>query len=247
MIRIMIAEDEQLERHALSTILVQELSHEDVAIVEASTGLQALQEAIEQDPDIILMDIEMPEMSGLDCLSVLRSVGVVAPALILTAYSRFAYAQKAIQVGVKDYLLKPISRDELMKSITLLLPEAKMSRPPQKESRAERTVRFVKACIESHMKTSITLGEVAESAGLSTAYVSRCFRQVAGIGFKEYLTEQQVRHAKELLRSPGASVSATARAVGFSDPNYFCKVFRRCTGVTPSRFREEGCESSLRD
>lgn len=235
--RILIVEDEPFERRALKVIIEEEFADKKMVISEASTGLEAVKSAIENEPDVVLLDIEMPELNGLECLSSLRNAGIVAPVLVLTAYSEFEYAQQALKLGVKDYLLKPISRRKLIAALSAVVPKRSRNQTTALRTRAERTVVVVTALIESHMTQSLTLEQIGERIGLSPAYISRCFRDVTGHPFKEYVSAMQMQIVLDLLREPGASIARVARAVGFSDPNYFCKVFKRTYGVTPSEFR----------
>ncbi|MDA3955102.1 helix-turn-helix domain-containing protein [Oceanispirochaeta sp.] len=117
MIRLIIAEDEALERKALRSLVEAEFSKSIEIIAECATGRTFLETALELDPDLMLVDIEMPEMSGLEALNLLRENGLSGEALILTAYSEFDYARLAVKYQAADYLLKPISRRNFSESI----------------------------------------------------------------------------------------------------------------------------------
>ncbi|SHJ98987.1 response regulator [Paramaledivibacter caminithermalis] len=121
MLRLMIAEDEALERKALK-FLVEKFYKDEINIIsEAFNGIDAVEKAIKHKPDIILMDISMPIMDGLKAASLIRKQLVNTEFIILTAYSYFEYAKEAIKLGMNDYLLKPVSDEEFCNSINKLL------------------------------------------------------------------------------------------------------------------------------
>lgn len=83
----------------------------------AKDGLEGYQQILAEQPDLVIMDIEMPEMDGLTMLEKLRETGFTGKAVVLTAYSDFSYAKRAIELGIENYLLKPIKIDELKKTV----------------------------------------------------------------------------------------------------------------------------------
>ncbi len=121
MLKLMIAEDEALERKALR-FLVEKFYGDEIDIVyEAVNGVDAVEKALKYKPDIILMDISMPLMDGLKASSFIKEQSADIEFVILTAYSYFDYAKEAIKLGINDYLLKPVSNEEFCNSINKLL------------------------------------------------------------------------------------------------------------------------------
>ncbi|MDW7674048.1 MAG: response regulator [Bacillota bacterium] len=121
MLKLMIAEDEALERKSLRFLLTKHF-HEKITITaEAANGREIVQKALEHKPDIILMDIHMPEMDGLEAAIFIKKELPNVEILILTAYSYFDYAQTAIRIGVSDYLVKPYSREKFCDAIHQLI------------------------------------------------------------------------------------------------------------------------------
>lgn len=121
MLKVMIVEDEALERKALR-FLIEKYYKDSLEIVcEVTNGKDAVDKAILNKPDIILMDIQMPIMDGLEAAGLIRANCRNTEFVILTAYNYFDYAKKAIGIGVSDYLLKPISNEEFCSTITKLI------------------------------------------------------------------------------------------------------------------------------
>ena len=116
MIRLLIADDERLEREALVEMVSRRFEHE-VVLETAENGRKAADTAILWGADLILMDIEMPGMSGLDAARAVLAQRPSCRVVFVTAYSLFQYAHEAVHLGACDYLLKPVDPDELEASI----------------------------------------------------------------------------------------------------------------------------------
>lgn len=117
MIKLMIAEDERLERKALAFLIDKYFKDEIIIVCEATNGLDAIEKAKQFKPDLIMMDISMPIMDGLEAAKLIQNDCKHAEFVILTAYSNFSYAKEAIKLGINDYLLKPVSNEEFQKAI----------------------------------------------------------------------------------------------------------------------------------
>lgn len=110
--RIVVIEDEAPIREGLEKI-ISKINKKYVVVGTAVNGAEGLQMIRELEPDLVLMDIRMPEMDGLTMLKKVRELGILCKAIILTAYSEFSYAQQAINLGIEGYLLKPLRVNEL--------------------------------------------------------------------------------------------------------------------------------------
>lgn len=112
--RILVVEDEFLERQAIKTLLE---NNGETVIGEAEDGEEAIQLAGALDPDLILMDIQMPKMNGLEAAREIKNAFPRIAIVILTAYPDFEYAREGLRINVDDYLLKPIRREKLLETI----------------------------------------------------------------------------------------------------------------------------------
>ena len=117
MIRLLIADDEKLERDALTEMVARRFDEHQVVLETAENGRKAADSAILWGADLILMDIEMPGMSGLDAARAVLAQRPGCRVIFVTAYSLFQYAHEAVHLGACDYLLKPVDPDELEASI----------------------------------------------------------------------------------------------------------------------------------
>ena len=97
-------------------------------VIEALTGWQALREAEGHPPDVLLLDWQLPDISGLDVLRALRAGGCKSPAILMTGYGSEELAMIALQLGVRDYLIKPFSAEQLLEAVQMALAETRLSR-----------------------------------------------------------------------------------------------------------------------
>ena len=145
MIRLLIADDEKLEREALADMVSHRFEHE-VVLEFAENGRKAADTAVLWGAELILMDIEMPGMSGLDAARAILTQRPGCRVIFVTAYSLFQYAHEAMHLGACDYLLKPVDPDELEASIRRAVRQIETERKlaalaPKKKSRKGRTAR----------------------------------------------------------------------------------------------------------
>ena len=111
--KIVIVEDEPRIREGIAMLLGR-LGPEYQVVASAENGKIGLEKILETRPDLIITDVKMPEMDGVQMLTALRQQGIQTQAVVLSAYSDFSYAQKTMKLGVKDYLLKPIDRESFL-------------------------------------------------------------------------------------------------------------------------------------
>jgi DNA-binding NarL/FixJ family response regulator len=117
-IRILVVDDHQLIRVGIATLLLPE---SDMQLVgEASNGREAISKFRDCDPDITLMDLQMPEMSGFDAILAIRDEFPGARIIVLTTYAGDAQAQRALKAGAQGYLLKNLLHKELLQTIRVV-------------------------------------------------------------------------------------------------------------------------------
>lgn len=133
MYRLMIADDEALEREGLEWIVGRELP-DTFEILHAENGRQAIEAAEERRPHIVFMDVQMPGIQGLEALKEIRKTLPEAKLVLVTAYDYFSYAQEALSLGVKEYIVKPAGREQ----IANLLRRLKDELDREKDAKAEQ-------------------------------------------------------------------------------------------------------------
>jgi len=170
-------------------------------VVEASAGWKALQLAESSPPDLLLLDWQLPDISGLDVLRALRAGNIQAPAVLMTAYGSEELAMIALRLGARDYLQKPFSSDELIKAVEGALTEARL------RSERESLVAQIKQSAEQLDTYPKRLQHAKESL-IQLAHLVDEWEHKPAENLKAQLGQarQYIREISELLKeSPPAS------------------------------------------
>lgn len=159
LLKLLIAEDEALERKALRFLLNKYFSESIEVVDEVNNGRDAVNKALLVRPDIVLMDIHMPIMDGLDACILIKNNYKETEFIILTAFNYFDYAKKAINIGVNDYLLKPFSNEEFVNSLNKAITKINLKNSMvNKNNELEETYRKISPYIEKQMIANIAYG-----------------------------------------------------------------------------------------
>ena len=253
MYQILVAEDEAIERKVLTKNIQKHLS-DRCTVLEAKNGREAVDLFEALHPEVAILDIEMPGMSGLEVARRIRQSGRPCMILFLTAFDKFSYAREAITLRALDYLLKPYDEKELILSVeeALYLYENRREEreiqvlsgelyAPREEDHATLRLSQVRETIDAYIRdnyaTELSMQDVARVMNYSDAYFCKLFKQCFKVNFSAYLNEFRIAKAKELLQNTRLNVREISLACGYSDANYFARVFKRITGVTPTEYR----------
>ena len=250
MIRLLIADDEALERETLADIVARRFEHE-VTIETAENGRKAADTAVLWGADLILMDIEMPGMNGLDAARAVLEQRPECKVIFVTAYSLFQYAHEAMHLGACDYLLKPVNPDEVEASIRKAIRQIEAGADPEDEAaeagendRNALVMAHVRKYMEDNYMFDLSLDSVSEILHISPAYLSAQFKKYQKMNFLDCLTELRINAAKELLTDPFRSAAEVASMVGYEDSSYFARTFKKRTGMTPTQYRREAAKAA---
>lgn len=241
MVTLLFADDEQIIREGMRSFIDWESL--GVKWLEAAkNGREALEKIQSLKPDIVLLDIKMPEMSGLEVIRRANLLGVESEFLIYSGYDEFEYAREAMSYGVRHYLLKPVSERQLVPIIRELVETIESGKAILAHDLT--LVDRIKRYVSEHLSDqALTLKKISEEElFLNPKYVSRAFYQKTGQHFRQYVLEQRMELAKQMLLQEDASrMYEIASRVGLDDnPQYFSKLFKKYTGYTPSEYRR--CE-----
>lgn len=246
MLKIVIVEDEELVRRGI-VLAMDWKSLGCIVVGDAKNGEEGLEVIRRLSPDVVITDIRMPKMDGIEMIRQLKSAGSKVSFVILTAFSDFDYAHSALKLGVIDYLLKPFSDEDLeetlhrvRKSIEKDKQEEKDSLPSPFHFEKGSKNKYVEKAVEyihSHYKEDISVGETAMDIGISEGHLSRIFKKETGYTFVAYLTDYRIHLAMELLKDCGLKVYEVADRVGYSDITYFSTLFKKIVGVNPSEYQ----------
>ena len=239
----MIVDDERSIREALSIILDwQVLGIEIVGLYR--NGAEAFDALLDEYPDIVLTDIKMPGLSGLELLSRARSAEMDAVFVILSGYAEFEFAKQAMRFGVRHYLLKPISEEQLLNVMTEVRNECLLRLPRTISERQHPVsgdlIRIIKTYVRANIADpNLSLGQISQNELFMNAdYVSKQFAKKTGERFSAYVTRKRVELACALLTSGNLRVNEVAEQTGFGNNiQYFSRIFKKNTGITPSEYQ----------
>ncbi|HIW20440.1 MAG TPA: response regulator [Candidatus Dorea intestinavium] len=255
MYRILIADDEPIERLIVQKI-IKNTFKDFFEICVAENGREALEIFKKKPCEILILDIEMPGINGLEVAEMVRKEDNSCSIIFLTAFDEFDYAKKAINVKALDYLLKPTSEAELVATIeealtqqkfrsAEILEKFKLLPTDQLDDEAAHDIRntmiqkTIFEYIDKHFAEDIALQDIASELNYSEAYFCKVFKTCFEKSFIVYLTEFRVEKGRQLLADITVPIKEVSQRVGYRDSNYFTRVFKRLMKMTPTEYRNE--------
>lgn len=242
MLKILIADDEQIERRYLKNLLQKHRALYQI-VGEAATGEEVLKLTSQLKPDVIIMDINMPSMNGLDSANLIKKKYPNICILLNTAYAEFEFARRALEYGLDAYLLKPAKEEEIIDAIEKCTKNRKKyivssaSTIPENIGTSNNAIDPVIHYIDQNYNKNITLEELAQIAHFSSPYLSKVFHQATGLTIKTYITLKRIENAKHLLKNSKLSIQEIAVSCGFPNLSHFDRVFKQQTGMSPVSYR----------
>lgn len=250
--RLLIVEDERPLRDGLMAFEWKRLGFQ--AVGAEPNGEAALDFLGRQEVDVVLTDIRMPFIDGLELTRRARLGHPGLKVLLLSGHRDFEYAKAAIRLGVTEYLLKPVNLDELRqvfldlkadldekagRGAVLHEPAAdpEISPAGSVPTLGSSYIHKAQAYIQTHLGEKFSMSQVAEQVGLNESYFSQLFKRETGENFVDWVRDRRVAQAVELMRTTDLKVFQIGRTVGYDDPAYFAATFRRSTGHTPIDYK----------
>ena len=267
MYKVMIVDDEPIIVEGLSRSIAWDKWNCKV-VATAHDGLEGKRSIEEYRPDIIFMDINMPEMDGLSMIAAIKSQFPNLQICVLTGFRDFEYAREAIRLGVTRFLLKPSNMDELEEAISAMCvnlkkkgitgeeetassenSEGQAAADEDKKESASSSfiVKNALTYIEENYTQKLTLGEVAEKTYVSQWHLSKLLNRHTGQSFSDILNHTRIEHAKELLKDPSLRIGDISEQVGFLDLAHFSRVFKKQEGVVIRYLANNRIEMKLRE
>ena len=243
--QLLIVDDEVLIRKALSQYIDWE-SLNCVVHATASNGKEAIKIIEENKIDIVITDVKMPLIDGIELSRYICKNHPNITTVILSGYAEFEYAQSAIQYHVSQYLLKPISKEKIMSCIKDIVKQKATELPADDSMNTAETAPkysiFIKQAInyiDEHLTDDMTLETIAESVHSNASYLSRIFKKEVGTSVITYITDLRIKKAKDLLEHSDLKTFEISDAVGIHDPAYFSVLFKKYTGMSPKSYRNK--------
>lgn len=238
---ILIVEDEKFIRQGIR-VMIERSERCRGRIVECKNGQEALDILAKQSFDLILSDIKMPGMDGIELIKRLKEQNNHTPVVMITGYDDFSFAVEALRNNVRDYLLKPVDREQLYR----LLHEIDAEQGRELEafmadeslSREER-IGYAAQYMRQNYSSNINMAMMSNLLSMNYTVFSELFKEIIGVNFVDYLRSIRLEAAKQLLSDTKLKISRVAERCGFGDEKHFLKCFRGDTGMTPSEYRSE--------
>ncbi len=249
---ILIVEDNADVRQYIRSYL-----EEDYRITEARNGEEGLKKALSKIPDLVISDIMMPEMDGLELCRRLKNDERTShiPVILLTAKAEVEDRLSGLKTGADDYLSKPFEARELLVRIRNLIDQRHRLQerfrkdfsilPDNLELTSvdrqfiTRTVEIIQQNLDN---SDLNVGELARQLGMSRQYLNRKINAITGLSSQIFIRSIRLRNAAQMLKNQQASVTEIAYLVGFASPSHFSESFRQEFGYTPSQYISNNLE-----
>lgn len=230
-------------------------------MIDGVYGCYSVSQAIEilekHTIDFLITDIEMPVQDGFALLRWIRERRLAIDTVLLTSHADFSYAQAAVSFQCFEYLLKPVETAVLMEVMERLVERRNQREKDHRlmeygnnwlsnrdaeetdsQIREEQTIREIQSYIRAHLD-SVSRSQLAEVFYLSPNYLSKLFRKETGVSLSEFIQQERMQRAKQLLRQDGLSVSQIAAETGYPSFAHFSKQFKKFVGMSPNEYRRK--------
>lgn len=228
----------------------------------ARNGQEAIEIAMKQHPDIILSDIRMPNVDGLEMTERFLQINPNCAIIFLSGYRDFTYARRALNLGVFDYLLKPADPEEILKCCSravdkinqtvrknvamvelenrvkeLEIKEEITQEAPEQERKRGKVYEILEY-IDQNFKEELSLQDLSEKFHFNSIYINRIIKKETGYTFLEILNNKRMNKAAEYLKNPDVKISEVAAMAGIPDQRYFSQIFKKYYGQSPRQYRK---------
>lgn len=260
MYRLLIVDDERMIREGLRSLPWKEQKIEVVGVMK--NGIEAAEWINSHEVDILLTDIRMPGLSGIELSKIMMENYPNSKAILLTGYGEFEYAREAINLGIYGYILKPSTPVEIIDTVKGACEKFEHEKSQQiKIEKMESEIQDYSVLVkptEELLDTSedrigqiihyiydnydkeLSLSVLAQQFHFTTVYLSHYIKRETGSTFLEILTSVRMYYAARYLKETKFKNGEICHRVGIGDERYFGQVFKKSYGMTPYEYRKEG-------
>lgn len=240
---LLIVDDEEIAIRGLRSVL----SKSDLALDEVYDAMTISDAKVllkSRDIQILLCDIELYNENGLSLIEWVNKEKLSVYPIVLTGHRVFDYAQKAVHLGVIEYLLKPIDREELISLLRRIIEEISDNVTQEVQGLVlpdnfNRDILLsADQFINAHISEDISRKEIAEHVHLNSDYLDRIFRRETGTTVHQYLHNKRMDYARKLLQQDEISVSMAAAEAGYTNLAHFSRSFKQTFGMNPSEYKK---------
>lgn len=234
MLKIIIADLEPIQRKSIK-MLLQEKYRNQVIVLETDNGQEVIDFVENNNIDLVILDNRLVGLDGLACAKRIMRTKPWQKLIVFTMSEDRSIKNAFQEIGSMEFLIKPLRPQILIDIIGKVLAQIPETPKRKMNLKIEAIVDF----IESHLNQDLTLSYVAERMNLSSYYLSKIFKKELGVNFVKYVTERKMDKAKELLKDNEIPIVNIAFEIGYPEPSYFTKVFKKVENMTPSQYRNQ--------
>lgn len=245
MIRTIIAEDDNMARRGILEFIPWKANGFEI-VADVNNGLKAL-EYIQTNPvDLVITDLDMPIMNGIELTEHITSDHPDVSVVILSIHKEFEYIQKVLQYGAIDYIAKIDLDDDQVGSVLQRISRRIHKKERRISAHFLHNTKYsneITQCIEKAIELTNSdlshqwhVTEICKDLNISRSYFNLCFKDLVGQTYNDYLRSKRIEKAKELLMTD-ETIERIANIVGYLDEKYFSRIFRDSVGMLPSKFR----------
>lgn len=256
--KLLVVDDEPLILAGLCSILEKNDTGFS-QVRSAGNAVEAFKMLSGYTPDLVIVDIKMPEMDGFEFIRLAKDKNLCQRFIIISGYDEFEYARQAVRYHVIDYLTKPVVKDELIQLLRRIAGEINRERQRLEEGKPKsadleksedsfglihagqcsENIRKVLSYIHAHYKWNIALGDIAEQVGLNSSYISTTFKKETGMNVVYYIHYCRIQSALMLMKEhPELPMSKISYQVGYENPRHFFRVFKKYLNTSPGELRK---------
>lgn len=233
--KVLLLDDEPLELEQMEYLIQEKYPLWNLKkVANATQALFEMEQAIKrlQPYQLGFIDIKLPGTTGLEVTERLKALDPSFNVVIVSAFQDFTYAKLSIQLGVVDYLVKPIIEEELNKVLHKFI-----NQHPEYESQSI-IIRQVVETVKQSYGERLNLADIAKKLHINASYLSRRFGEELGISFSEYVIHYRIEMAKQILvKQRDWSIQRVAEETGFNSQHYFSTMFKKVTNLSPKEYR----------
>lgn len=262
-IKLLVVEDNADLRSFLVSIL-----QADYEVISATNGKEGLEKALAEMPDFIISDVMMPVMDGLTMIHQIKQDTSVShiPIIILSAKASLEDKLQGLREGIDDYITKPFSATYLKQRVANIISQRRLLQQnylqqmeqvtavpengqrhgqfqlqsPEIVDNDKEIMNKLMAYLEEHIGDSeLNANDLARELGLGRTVFYGKMKSIVGMAPLDFVRHLRMQRAEELVEKSNATFSEIAYSVGFTDPKYFTKCFKKETGMTPSEYRQK--------
>lgn len=245
--KVMVADDETYMLEAMEKLI--DWKKLDCQLVyKAENGQELLEQIKNSAPDIVITDIKMPLMSGIQVAQYVYEHMLPVKIIILSAYADFEYAQEAIEYDVCGYIVKTSVIEMLPGMIQKAIRKLSVPQEGEKgsgEYQIDDIFGRLQKYIDEHYTDKLTLQQIAYDIHANGSYLSRLYKMKTGQNLFDAINKKKLEKAKEYIRT-GNKIYEIAQKVGFDDVSYFSRVFRKYEGCSPREYEKKLQEAKKR-